>query len=598
MIPQKIALKILLVCVLAPQLLRSQSLISNDSQSPPVRRVLILNEVGTAWPGINLIDQGIRAALDTSPYNLEVYREYMETILFPDPADQQRFREFYVRKYQNRRPDVIITVGPSPLKFMADTHKTVFPGVPIVYCYPNWIAGKPSLDDDFTGVENDLAAVETIETALRLKPATRHIIVLTGVSANDISFANLAKEQLQRFEGKLDITYLTNLTMPDLLERVKHVADDSIILYTSITLDAAGRRFTSEQSSAMVAAVATAPVFSLSDSTVGHGEVGGKVFSRREQGRLAGALVLRVLKGEKPQDIPRMKAGTVFMFDWRVLKRWGMKESNLPPGSIVLNREVTPWEQYRSYFILGAILIVLQAVLIAGLLWQRTRRRRSEEALADLSGRLIAAHEEERSRIAREVHDDYQQRLALVANDLDVLRESPQVLPIDQKLQHLWSEVSELASDMHSFSHRLHSSTLETLGLPLGIKSFCEEFAQQQGMEISFTSEKVPRSIPPDVALCLFRVVQEALRNVKRHSGADGAEVMLQYTGSKLHLRVTDQGRGFDPKSTSADAGIGIRSMEERLRLVGGKLDLSSQPLQGTTLEAWVPLRIATQVAG
>src|SRR6266550_7539715 len=103
---------------------------------PKLPRLLILYEVGTTYPGINLIDQGIRDVLDPSPDKLETYREYMDTILFPDPADQQQLRDFYIRKYQNRRPDVIITVGPSPLKFMVEAHTKAFPGVPIVFCMP------------------------------------------------------------------------------------------------------------------------------------------------------------------------------------------------------------------------------------------------------------------------------------------------------------------------------------------------------------------------------------------------------------------------------------------------------------------------------
>jgi signal transduction histidine kinase len=146
---------------------------------------------------------------------------------------------------------------------------------------------------------------------------------------------------------------------------------------------------------------------------------------------------------------------------------------------------------------------------------------------------------------------------------------------------------------MHSLSHTLHSSTLETLGLAAGVKAFCEEFEQQQGVQVQSTFNDVPRRVPPDSALCMFRVAQEALRNVKKHSGSDRAEVKLEWTGDALHLLVTDHGRGFDPKISSPDAGIGIRSMEERLRLVGGKLELQSQPSQGTTIDAWVPLKAA-----
>ena len=124
-----------------------------EAQARPTRRVLILNETGTSYPAINTIDQGIRAGLQDAPYRLEFYREYMETVLFPDPKTQQEFRDFYLRKYQNRKPDVIITVGPSPLQFMLETHERAFAGVPVIFCLPYGpLPGTLTLDAGITGV--------------------------------------------------------------------------------------------------------------------------------------------------------------------------------------------------------------------------------------------------------------------------------------------------------------------------------------------------------------------------------------------------------------------------------------------------------------
>ena len=146
-----------------------------------------------------------------------------------------------------------------------------------------------------------------------------------------------------------------------------------------------------------------------------------------------------------------------------------------------------------------------------------------------MSGRLIDAQEEERKRIAREIHDDYNQRLAVLANDLEELAEKVGISSRSgPAAPQLWNHISEIAADLHSLSHRLHPSTLENLGLVAGVKAFCQEFADQQQMQVHFIYEKVPRAIPADIALCLFRVTQEALRNIKRHSGTDRAEVHLE----------------------------------------------------------------------
>jgi PAS domain S-box-containing protein len=228
-----------------------------------------------------------------------------------------------------------------------------------------------------------------------------------------------------------------------------------------------------------------------------------------------------------------------------------------------------------------------------------TERKMSEDALARLSGQLIEAQEEERKRIARELHDDYNQRLAMMAIDIENLGEDVGDSSVEarQRLHELFNRVSELGADLHSLSHSLHSSTLETLGLVAGVRAFCGEFAEKQGIQVDFAHENVPRAIPANAALCIFRIAQEALRNIKRHSGANRAEVRLEWSGERLHLSVSDRGRGFNPNKPSANRGIGIRSMEERLRLLGGQLEIHSRPMGGTTIDAWLPFAVASQRA-
>jgi signal transduction histidine kinase len=220
-------------------------------------------------------------------------------------------------------------------------------------------------------------------------------------------------------------------------------------------------------------------------------------------------------------------------------------------------------------------------------------RKQTEEALRDLSGRLIHSQEEERCRLARELHDDFNQRLALLAFDLEKAAEAMKHSSGDtsNKMHDLWNEACEIGADLHSLSHQLHSSTLESLGLVPGISSFCNEFSAHQGIEVSFAHDDIPRSIAPDVTLCLFRIVQEALRNVKRHSCCSSAQVRLESVNSAVHLRVSDEGVGFNENDPSRLAGLGIRSMEERLRLVGGRFEIRTRPTEGTQIDAWVPVK-------
>ena len=236
-----------------------------------------------------------------------------------------------------------------------------------------------------------------------------------------------------------------------------------------------------------------------------------------------------------------------------------------------------------------------EAERMVGMAVDITERKTAEEALASLSGRLIDAQEDERKRIARELHDDYNQRVAMLANDLAQLAKNDggtsAAADQSQSLRHLKDRVCELGADLHSLSHRLHPSTLKVLGLVAAVRAFCKEFEQQQGVHIDFGHEKVPREVPEDVELCLFRIAQESLRNVKRHSGANRAEVRLDCVDGRLHLAVSDRGSGFDSNKPAEQRGIGLRSMEERLRALGGHLEVRSRPREGARIDAWLPLQ-------
>jgi PAS domain S-box-containing protein len=679
--------------------------------------------VNTTFPGIPLIDDGIRLGLTNSRYQLEIYREYMDTVYFPDPADQQRIRDVIVHKYQNHRPDVIITVGPSPIRFMVEKHELAFPGVPIVFCLPQFGPATLALGPDFTGVENELAPRETVDAAVHLQPHTKHVVVVGGMSATDKQIEGVVRDQLEPYEGGLDISYLTTETMPNLLERLKDLPPGTIVLYLGFGLDATGTKFVSgSEAATLIVGAANAPVFSLFDVHLNHGEVGGKVSYHHEQGRIAGGLALRVLDGEKPEKIPYAKSGNTYIFDWRGLKRWGFKESDLPPGSIVLNRQPTLWDSYKWYILGGICLLLAQTSLIVGLLWQRANRRKAEaairesegrfrlvantapvmiwttgtdklcnyvnkpwldftgrtfeqelgsgwseaihgedvvdslrtyteafdkreqfelqyrlrrydgeyrwvldigvprfnqdgsfagyigscldtterklaeDALANVSHRLIEAQEQERTRIARELHDDINQRIALAAIELDQLEQNStgSGLGIRRSINDVKRRVLEIGVEVQAISHRLHSSKLEYLGVVVACRSFCTEVTERQEVTVDYKSENMPAGVPQDVSLCLFRVLQESLNNAIKHSGAKYFEVQLRGTSGEIQLTVRDHGAGFDVEAAMGNHGLGLISMRERASLVKGKVLISSQPRSGTEIILRIPLAVSS----
>jgi signal transduction histidine kinase len=207
--------------------------------------------------------------------------------------------------------------------------------------------------------------------------------------------------------------------------------------------------------------------------------------------------------------------------------------------------------------------------------------------------RLIEAHEEERTWIARELHDDINQRIALLTVQLKQWAQHPpsSEIKVREHIGSVCEQLTDLGKDIQALSHRLHSSKLEYLGIGVAAGSFCKELSEQQQVEIEFSQAGIPHSLPKEIALCLFRVLQEALQNAVKHSGERRFKVELCGTSAQIQLTVKDLGVGFDPQDAFNHRGIGLISMRERLQLVDGELSIQSEPGHGTTINACVPLR-------
>jgi PAS domain S-box-containing protein len=837
-------------CFALATLLVSESPVA--AQVKQIRRVVILNDLGIiSSPGFAEVDQAIFAGLQKSPYQIELYHESLEITLFPDEVSQGRFRQEFIQKYSDRRPDVIIAVGSASFKFIAESQERFLRDTPVIFCA---ILGKISEeqgpDMHFTGVLGQLHPEATLTAALHMLPNTKHVVVTGGMGPFDEGFEEIAKQGFRNLESKLEFTYLTKLSMPTLLEQLKHLSSDTIVYHTAMTKDAAGQHFIdSAQAVPLVASAANAPVFVMDDVDLREGTVGGDLVNWSDDGHVAAEMAVRVLNGEKAEDIPIVTSDDAYMFDWRALRRWGIKENSLPPGSMVINREPSFWELYRRYVIAGVFVLLGQTGVILGLLWQRSRRKKTqralslvneqlrlamdaskavgwhldlktrdntwfgdlenmfglpsdifstemgeffryvhpgdrqlvsdgldharthrephaaefrvirrdgvvrwiasrgkfeyaadgkatrmmgmavdvtdrkladekireseqrfrlvantapvmiwtsgvdklctyfnqpwldftgrsleqelgngwsegvhaedldrclrtyvdcfdaresfemeyrlrrhdgeyrwvvdlgvprfnpdgsfagyigscidvterklaEEALSTVSRRLIEAHEEERVWVARELHDDVNQRLALIAVNLDVLkRELPQsATEAWLRLSEVRQQIKDLGIDVQALSHRLHSSKLKYLGLTAAVTAFCREFSERKSVQIDLQCDSVPRTVPDEVSLCLFRVLQEALQNASKYSGSQHYQVSVKYTGNELSLTVSDSGVGFNPHLAMQGRGLGITSMRERLKLVDGELSIESGSPQGALVRARVPLPLA-----
>ena len=239
--------------------------------------------------------------------------------------------------------------------------------------------------------------------------------------------------------------------------------------------------------------------------------------------------------------------------------------------------------------VLGEMLVTAleRKAMFAGL-------RASEADMRDLSRRLIRAHEDERALLARELHDDVTQRLAVLAIDVGRAELAAARGAQADTLRAVRDGLARLSEDIHSLAYQLHPSVLEELGLVEALRTECERIGRQNRVELSVQLDPLPAVVGRDEALCLFRVAQEALNNVTRHAGAHAASVALRQMDGGLLLSVRDDGAGFDPASPGKGRSLGLASMRERVRLVNGTLDIQSAPGRGTEIVVWVPLEGAS----
>lgn len=252
-----------------------------------------------------------------------------------------------------------------------------------------------------------------------------------------------------------------------------------------------------------------------------------------------------------------------------------------PDGSVI-------WLEARGHALFD---VKGRMLRIIGMVADVTERKRAERELSELSGRLIHAQEEERTRIARELHDHLGQRMALLQINVERFEQDTAELSSKarQELNNIAELTEECSSELHDISHQLHPSRLDTLGLVAALGGFCREFSVQHDLQVQFVHQDVSGHVPKDVSLCLFRIAQEALSNVVKHSGAAEAQVELTHHGDQIDLCISDAGAGFNPAFAKED-GLGLISMRERLRLVGGHLSIESEVSHGTRIRARIPL--------
>lgn len=698
------------------------SRLASAQQTTMEKDVLILRGGTNRNPDyVSPLESAIRAR---TPSDVNFYVEYLETARFDQESYEKSVAEILQRTYSGQKIDLVIPLTYPTLEFVLKHRNELFAGVPIVFAAvdTSWLGGH-NLWHGVTGVTVTASMGTTIDLAFHLHPGTDTVAIISGSSKWERHWLAAMHAELLRHQDKVREIDLVSLPARQLLQAVAALPPRTFVLFNEDPEESRQPLMGVYEVLAWVAD--RLPTYCIVPICLGHGGIGGDSLDLTEQKLVVADLVGRVLSGERPDDIPVVHgARHNIVVDWRQLRRWHIKEASLPPGSVVLYREPSFWERDKKYVLAALALIVVQALLIMGLLWQRARKRKTEavlreseqrfrvmadttpsiiwmcdphgkitylnerrseftgpdpsagygdswtdyvhpddlsgvlgslaralkrretfskeyrlrrhdgvfrwmfdvaspringdgsfagfigsaidvtdqklaqEALEKVSGRLIEAQEKERSRIARDLHDDICQRLALLSMALEQANRGHNGSDgsTKQRLEEIRKSCSEIANDVQSLSHELHSSKLDYLGIVAAIRGFCKEFAEQQEVTVDFTDQNVPKHLPRDVSLCLFRVAQEALHNAAKHSGVSRFVVELKALTNEVQLLVTDCGAGFDVDESITNHGLGLVSMQERVHLVHGNLQIKSRLGEGTEVVVILPLPI--DVAG
>ena len=392
---------------------------AHAAESGRAKRVLMLFSGSQFAPGSALVEQSVQQVLQKGPQTVEFYAEYLDASRFPEESHYQLFREYLQEKYAQNPPDVIVAFLIVKFELAGRLPAELFPGIPVVLgALTEDEVPADGFGNRVTGVVQRIDFPGALELILKLQPDTERIVVIGGTAPLDRRYLGRTEEAARSLAGRVRFDYWTTRPLAEMRQAVASLPPRTVIFFTTLFRDATGKTFLPASVAPMLSVSSSVPVYVVVDSFIGGGTVGGLVAHLEALGRRLGERAQQVLGGTAPASLPiEVRKDGVPMFDWRALKRWGISESRLPPDSILRFRELTIWQNYRWQIVAVAMFCLAQSALIAGLLIQRRRRRLAEREAASLAGRILTAHEDERRRLARDLHDDLTQRLARLAID-------------------------------------------------------------------------------------------------------------------------------------------------------------------------------------
>ncbi len=583
-----------------------------------VHRVLIVYETDSTQPAIVEIAEGLHHGLDDrNPTKFEVYSEYLDSVRFPGPENLQRMATLLAEKYQPATFEVAIAVGPNAFKFMLDNRNRVAPGVPLMFGAVSAESVRAmTLPPDVKGVVSDYDIERTMDMARRLQPDARRAVVVFGSAPFDRRWEATARSKLGDRYRDFDVSYLTDQTLEGFADTLKRLPRDTAVLLLTIYQDAGNRSFVPREAAAKIAPGSAAPVYSVYDTFLGRGIVGGYMGTFQDVGEQLSALVMRQIQGDAtlPQITPLVARPIA---DWHEMLRFGLDTDLLPPDTEIRFRDLSLWDTHRTLISIAAAVMVLQAGLIGALIVQGRRRRKAEAEAA--AQQLELAHLSRASLLGELsgafAHELNQPLTSILANAEVAKRLLEDSEPDIAELAEILSDIvadDKRAAEVISQLRRLLVKGEASLE-PVDLNQAVAATLTLAGSELLSRQTTVDfRSTPNDVpVLGNFAQLQQVVLNLIMNAAdataqlpapARKVEAVVRRNGRFCELSVTDNGHGlttemmvnaFKPFVTSKTSGLGLglaicRSIAAAH---GGTLQFDSSHIQGARIVLTLPLR-------
>jgi signal transduction histidine kinase len=615
--------RLFIICVA----LAALASVAMGQDSAAKKRVLVLYWDTKDFPGNISFDQGFQAGMRSETSSgWEIFSEYLDSTRFPGERQTDLLHDYLRQKYAAQKIDVVVATPDPSLEFLLKHRSDLFSDSPIVFI----VVKRPPTEvlesgSGLTGIIRANTHRKTLDLALRLHPETEEVFVISGTPEHDKRFETVSREELAGYDKRVRITYLTDLPVSELVNRVKDLPQRSLILYVwQRSAVESEKSLQTAQILEKLRQSASVPIYGMGSRNVGIGLIGGYVQDSERNGLEAAEVVRRILNGTRAQDIPVDSASSVPTFDWRELKRFGISESSLPKDSIILFREFTLWEQYRWRIVGVVALLIIQTSLITVLLFERWRRRRAKEALQQLNAELetridartaaLNAKSRELESFAYSVAHDLKAPLRGIDGYICLLLEEyAQKLDGEgrnflQTIQGATDEMNQLIDDLLSYSRferwELKSDRIELAPI---VNSLVEEKRREPTERpIDFVVDVNGATINADVN-GLTQSLRNYLDNAIKFSSnvpEPRIEVGSKESTASCVLWVRDNGIGFDMKhhdrifdlfkrlDGTADypgTGVGLAIVRKAMERMGGRAWAESEPGHGATFYLEIP---------